>query len=174
MKLACRQIGFRATEVILMIRAVVLCCCPVVAIGSSTATTSVHTQTLPPLTRQDKSAPYLNTVESLRDFHRAFASDFRYYISNLDTNQNGDTTSTVLVTVLNENSEVYTFQIAPGPLKISLVKSAEPMGKAVRVTILSADSGKDEVVMLSFDELKRQLVVTTGTLPSTRLPESSP
>jgi hypothetical protein len=48
------------------------------------------------------------------------------------------------------------------------------MGKAVRVTILSADSGKDEAVILSFDELKRQLVVTRGALPSTRLPESSP
>jgi hypothetical protein len=113
-------------------------------------------------------------VERLRDFHRAIAGDFRYYVSSLDTNQNGDTTSTVLVTVEDANSERRTFQIAPGALKVHRVKAVEPTGNAVKVMILSAESGKDEEIGLAFNQVKRQLLVTKGALPPARIPEPSP
>lgn len=131
-------------------------------------------ESLSPLTREAKAAPYISTVERLRDFHRAMAGEFRYYVSSLDTNQNGDTTSTVLVTVEDANSERRTFQIAPGTLKVHHVKAVEPMGEAVKAIILSAESGKDEEVGLAFNQAKRQLLVTKGGYPPTRVPESSP
>jgi hypothetical protein len=134
----------------------------------------VEGQSVSPLTREAKAAPYINTVECLRDFHRAFAGDLRYYVSSLDTNQNGDTTSTVLVTVEDANSERRTFQIAPGPLKVHLVKAVEPIGNAVKVIILSAESGKDEEVGLAFNQAKGQLLVTKGAFPPARIPEPSP
>jgi hypothetical protein len=134
----------------------------------------LEAQSLSPLTRDAKAAPYVSTVERLRDFHRATAGDFRYYVSSLDTNQNGDTTSTVLVTVEDANSERRTFQIAPGTLKVHRVKAVEAMGNAVKAIILSAESGKDEQVGLAFDQAKRQLLVTRGALPPTRMPESTP
>jgi hypothetical protein len=92
----------------------------------------------------------------------------------LDTNQNGDTTSTVLVTVEDANSERRTFQIAPGALKVHHVKGVQPMGDAVKVIILSAESGKDEEIGLAFDQARRQLLVTKRALPPARIPEPSP
>src|SRR5437868_490675 len=132
----------------------------------------VQAQSLSPLTREAKAAPYISTVECLRDFHRAFAGDFRYYVSSLDTDQNGDTTSTILVTVEDANSERRTFQIAPGTLKVHHVKTVEPTGNSVKMVILSAESGKDEAVGLAFNQAKQQLVVTKEILPPT-MPESS-
>ena len=141
--------------------------------GSFTAGAPVEAQSLSPLTREAKAAPYISTVECLHDFHRAFAGDFRYYISSLDTNQNGDTTSTVLVTVEDANSERRTFQIAPGTLKVHLVKGVEPIGNAVKVTILSAESGKDEQVLLTFNATTRQLLVSKAGLPPAPQTEST-
>jgi hypothetical protein len=144
------------------------------ASASFMAAASVNAQSLSPLTQEAKAARYISTVECLRDFHRAFAGDFRYYVSSLDTNQNGDTTSTVLVTVEDANSERRTFQIAPGTLKVHHVKAVEPVGNAVKAIVLSAESGKDEEVVLAFNPAKGQLLVTKGALPSTRMPESKP
>ncbi|MEY2519163.1 MAG: hypothetical protein QOF24_922 [Verrucomicrobiota bacterium] len=111
---------------------------------------SGDTQRLPMLTRDAKAAPYVSTVERMRGFHRVFSGDLKYYISSLDTKLNGDTTSTVLVTVLDSLSETYTFQLAPGSLRIHFVKNAESNGNSVKLTFLSADTGKDEVVAVNF------------------------
>jgi hypothetical protein len=64
--------------------------------------------------------------------------------------------------------------LAPGTSKVHRVKNVEPLGNSVKVVILSAESGKDEEVRLAFNPVHRQLLVTKGAVPPTRMLESSP